>query len=145
MSPDRRSCLLNGSTMRAHLPTHTSRSLLAATFMSLLACGEGAPCVAAPCPQFEAISVSVASATGAANLPGLALTVDGPQAGSGPCDPLGRSCHVLVGAGSYQLTVSATGYVTATRSVTIAGESAGCNTCGRVDRQQITVTLQPQS
>lgn len=115
-----------------------------ATFVLLFGCGGDAECLLYPCPQFEAITVSVTSGTGAPTLPGLTVAIAGAQQGSGPCDPLGRVCHVFGGAGSYQLTVSATGYVPATTSVTITGEGAGCNTCGRVDRQQVAITLQPQ-
>ena len=115
-----------------------------ASLVLMFACGDAAPCLLYPCPQFEAITVSVTAATGASSLPGLAVAIAGTETGGGPCDPSGRVCHVFGGAGSYQLTVSATGYVPATVSVTITGEDAGCNTCGRVDRQQVAITLQPQ-
>lgn len=130
--------------MRMRRTTRTSRPMLVCPLLVLVACAGDAPCVVYPCPQFEAITVSVVSGTGAANLPGLAVAVSGAVQGGGPCDPLGRVCHVLGGAGRYQLSISATGYLPATASLTITGEDAGCNTCGHVDRQQITVTLQPQ-
>ena len=123
----------------------TSRTISACTLLLLIACGGDAPCLLYPCPQFEAITVTVAAASGAASLPGLAVAVSGVIQGGGPCDPVGRTCHVPGGAGSYQLTISATGYAPATAALTITGEDAGCNTCGHVDRQQITVTLQPQA
>lgn len=121
-----------------------SRRLAPAPFVLIFGCGGDAQCVLYPCPQFEAITVSVTAGTGASTLPGLTIAIAGTQQSNGPCDALGRVCHVLGGAGSYQLTISATGYAPATASVTITGEGAGCNTCGRVDRQQIAITLQPQ-
>jgi hypothetical protein len=113
-----------------------------AAFALLTGCGD-AQCVYYPCPEFEAITLSVTNGTGAATLPGLTLTIAGAELGTAPCDSIARVCHVLGGAGNYQLTVSATGYAPATASVTITGEGAGCNTCGRVDRQELAVTLQP--
>ena len=130
--------------MWMHRTIRTSRTIAEVALLLLVACGGEAPCLLYPCPQFEAITVTVAAASGATSLPGLAVAVSGVMQGGGPCDPVGRTCHVPGGAGSYQLTISATGYAPATASVTITGEDAGCNSCGRVDRQHITVTLQPQ-
>jgi hypothetical protein len=121
-----------------------SRRSAPATLVLLFGCGGDAECVLYPCPEFEAVRVSVTASTAASTLPGLSIAIGGSQQSSGPCDPLTRVCHVFGGAGSYQLTVSATGYAPTTASVTVTGEGAGCNTCGRVDRQQLAVTLQTQ-
>jgi hypothetical protein len=60
----------------------------------------------------------------------------------GFCDATGV-CHVFGSPGHYHLTISATGFTPRAVDVTVTGETAACNTCGRVDGQQISVVLQP--
>jgi len=106
----------------------------------LLACKQD--CVYYPCPQFEAVSVTVSAAGSSARPPDLAIAVgDGPPL-TGACDAQGV-CHVLGPPGEYRLTITAAGFNPRQLDVTVAGEAAGCNTCGHVDRQQLTVVLQP--
>ena len=131
--------------MSTHRATSRSRFAMVVGLAWVAGCGGAEACLLYPCPQFEAVTVAVAAGTGAASLPGLSVTVTGTELGTLPCDPLGKVCHVYGGAGSYQLTVSATGYAPATVSADVTGLGAGCNACGRVDRVQVAVTLQPQT
>ena len=66
---------------------------------------------------------------------------DGPSQ-TGMCDAQGV-CHVFGPPGEYRLTITAAGFNPRQLDVTVKGEAAGCNTCGHVDRQQLTVVLQP--
>jgi hypothetical protein len=63
-----------------------------------------------------------------------------PQAGL--CDASG-TCRVFGAPATYHLTITATGFTPKVVDVTVAGTAAGCNTCGHVDRQQLSVVLQP--
>jgi hypothetical protein len=47
------------------------------------------------------------------------------------------------GPGHYHVELTAPGYQKSALDLTITGESAGCNTCGHVDQQRVSVTLQP--
>jgi len=106
----------------------------------LLACKQD--CVYYPCPEFEAVRVTVTAAGSSGPPPELAIAVgDGPSQ-TGMCDAQGV-CHVLGPPGEYRLTITAAGFNPRQLDVTVTGEAAGCNTCGHVDRQQLTVVLQP--
>jgi hypothetical protein len=109
----------------------------------LLACKGDASCIYYPCPLFEAVTVTVSAASGSGRTAGLAVAVgDGPPQ-TGACDPQTWVCHVFGAPGIYRLTLSAPGFSPQQVQVTVPGEQAGCNTCGRVDHQQLAVVLQP--
>ena len=115
------------------------RALLIAP--ALLACESDAACVYYPCPQPTAVVLSVSAANAPNGIDGLSVTNSGnefPCAGGAV-----RICRVFGGTGTYRLLVHAPGYTTADLSVTVPGTDAGCNTCGKVETQQIAVTLQP--
>ena len=110
----------------------------------VLACSDGGPCVPPPCPEFEAITLTVSSSGNPARPAGVVVVVGGSQQ-TVPCDVDGGPCHVRGGPGDYRLTISATGFTSQQRQVTVTGDGPGCGTCGHVDRQQIAVILQPAS
>lgn len=97
------------------------------------------PCVHPPCPSFEAVEITVTSQGGGA-LSGLNVTSMGSPTGF--CDA-GSTCHVFGGPGDYALRVSATGFAAQDVNVTVPGEAGGCNSCGRVDTQRVSVVLSP--
>lgn len=111
--------------------------------LALLACKDNGPCVALPCPISEAVRLVVTTPGSTARPAGLAVAVgDGPLQ-AGLCDMQDAVCHVSGGPGDYRLAIAATGFATQQVRVTVTGEEAGCGTCGRVDRQDIAVVLQP--
>lgn len=128
--------------MNLALPLRSLRWVIPAS----LAVACSSDCVSYPCPLPEAAEISVTASSTTAAIPGVTLAVTGAVLATGPCQPGpdGTSvCHVLGGPGSYQAELSAPGYHTATVKFTVTGTTAGCNTCGHVDRQLLSVVLQP--
>ncbi len=111
---------------------------------SALACSSDGSCVYYPCPLPEAALISVTAASAPAGIPGLAMTVTGAMVGGGPCTQAPVSvCVVMGGPGAYQVELTAPGYVGVELKFTVTGTSAGCNTCGHVDRKDLSVVMQP--
>lgn len=110
--------------------------------LAILACKDDGPCLAYPCPLFEAVTVTVSAANSTSPPSGVAVVVSEVPGQTVPCDAQ-AVCHVYGGPGKYDLTVNAPGFNPQQIQVTVAGEPAGCNSCGRLDRQQIAVTLSP--
>ena len=110
----------------------------------LLTCSHDATCVFYPCPLPLAVVASVSAANAPAGIPGLVLTVSGTFTESAPCSQAPVStCQVYGGTGTYHVQVSAPGYATAQLDLTVTGTDAGCNTCGHVDTQRPSITMQP--
>lgn len=109
---------------------------------ALLACHSD--CVFYPCPQPTAAIITVTAANAPGGIPGLTVAVNGADAQDGLCS-LGptSTCRVLGGRGSYHVDLRAPGYITAELNLTITGADAGCNTCGHVDSQTVSVIMQP--
>ena len=110
--------------------------------MVALLAGCKTDCVYYPCPSpGEAITVTVVGAGTSGLPPGLAIAI-GNDTQAGLCDA-SDVCHIFAYPGAYRLTITATGFVPRVVDVTVTGEAPGCNTCGHVDRQQLSVVLQP--
>jgi hypothetical protein len=106
----------------------------------LLACGDDS-CVLLPCPEVEAVQITVATSQGTNPPPGLTANLSsGPAAGIS-CNV--SVCHVFGGPGDYVIRVSATGFTSQDVKVKVTGEAAGCSTCGRVDTQHVSIVLAP--
>jgi hypothetical protein len=132
------------STDRLHARQRRSWQLL--VLASLAVACSGDTCVLYPCPQSEAAEISVTAPNAPTGIAGLSMAITGAVVGSGPCNQ-GTSgvsvCYIDGGPGTYSVALSAPGYQTATVRFTATGTAAGCNTCGHVDRQLLSVVLQP--
>jgi hypothetical protein len=106
-----------------------------------LACKGDAECIFYPCPLPIAAIISVSASNAPAGIAGLTVMVSGVVTGGGPCTQ--GLCHVFGGRGNYHVELQAPGYVPAALNLTITGEDAGCNTCGHIDTQAVSVTMQP--
>jgi len=125
------------------LPRFVSRCLAAAL---VAACSSD--CVYYPCPLPEAAEIVVTANGAPAGLPSLTLAISGAVATTTPCS-LGADgasfCHVMGGPGVYRASLSAPGYQTTSITFTVTGATAGCNTCGHVDRKLLSVVMQPSA
>ena len=110
--------------------------------MVVLLVGCKTDCVYYPCPIAEAITLSVSGVGASGAPPGLAVAIGTEPPQAGLCDAAGV-CHIFASPGTYRLAITANGFVPRTLNVTVSGEAAGCNTCGHVDHQQVSVVLQP--
>jgi hypothetical protein len=88
--------------------------------------------------------LSVSAANAPAGIVGLTLSINGAAASSGPCvlDSI-STCRVFGGTGTYGVQVSAPGYKSVQLTLIVTGTDAGCNTCGKIDTQNLSVTMQP--
>jgi hypothetical protein len=115
---------------------------LGALVAAATACG--GDCTVPPCPfPGFAIQLTVTANSGVA-IAGLTVKVTGPD-GSLPCqESASTSCVVAGNGGTYQLDISAPGFqsVQETVEVTSVGKY-GCNSCLRVNTQNIALTLAP--
>jgi hypothetical protein len=109
----------------------------------LLACKGDAECITYPCPAPLAAQVTVVAANAAGPVAGAQLTVNGQLQGNTCRGAPVTTCEVFGGTGRYEVEVSAPGYTSARATFTVTGTDAGCGTCGELDRQFVTVTLQP--
>ena len=133
-----------GHPMQTRSPRRPWQSVILASLA--IACSGDANCLLLPCPPPEAAEISVSAPNAPAGISGLTMTISGPARGSGPCSPGSGGvsvCHIPGGPGTYAVDVAAPGYQTVTVRFTATGTSAGCNTCGHVDLQQLSVVIQP--
>jgi hypothetical protein len=136
------------SRVAPHTPNPRGQVALRSALLaaSMLACKSDQPCIIPPCPPPQAGVVFVSAANAPGGIVGVVFTVGGAATSSGACsqDPV-SICRIYGGTGTYAVQISAPGYVTKQLSLTVTGTDAGCNTCGRIDTQQVSVTLQPAS
>lgn len=109
----------------------------------LVACKGDAGCFALPCPAPFAALVTIAAADAPGPVAGAQLTVNGQRQGDVCRGGQATTCDVFGGTGKYDIEASAPGYATARVSFTVTGSDGGCNSCAKLDRQFVTVTLQP--
>lgn len=117
---------------------------LAALALAAVACRDAdAACFTPPCALPVAVEVTALAPGGAT--PPITIAVSGAASSASvvPCQvAAGTTCLVLGGAGTYELDVSAPGYRSEHRTVTVGGTTARCG-CGTVDTQRVTVPLTP--
>lgn len=102
-------------------------------------CGSGT-CEHPPCPLPTALIVFITSASGEPIISGSiqATGMTAPMAchfGS-----QANMCMVLGAAGTYNVSVTASGYVATTESFVVTGHDAACG-CGIVDTRMVTIAL----
>lgn len=104
---------------------------------------EDAQCALYPCPLKLAATLRISAANAPNGVAGI--TVSG-SSGVVPCVTGATSvCSVYGGSGSYSFTVSAPGYAPTNVTAQVPGTDAGCNTCGSLDTQNISVVLTPSA
>jgi hypothetical protein len=112
------------------------------------ACGmDGAErnCIPPPCPIPLAITVDVTSSAGGA-VAGTVLRLTGRATGTAPCETGASTttCRVPGDPGTYDLELSAPGFETARRSVTVSGTTPDCG-CTTIVPVHLDVVLAPTS
>lgn len=104
--------------------------------LTLGACG-GAECLAVPCPQPVAISLTIASTVAGGEVPVATVDVSGAVRTSFSCS---ATCPIAGSAGTYHVTVSAPGFAPAERSVQVRGTNPPCG-CATTVVENVTITL----
>ena len=94
-------------------------------------------CLALPCALPVAVVVSVTSGTPGAAVAGAVVRVTGAATTTLPCEGL---CRVPGTSGTYDLEVTAPGFATVRRSVTVQGTNPPCG-CPSVVTENVAVTL----
>ena len=98
-------------------------------------------CLALPCALPIAITISVTAGTSGASLDGVTVQVTGAAVTSMPC----RSpCRVPGTAGTYNLDVTAPGFVPVRRAVVVQGTNPSCG-CPTVVTESVAIALVPAS
>jgi len=106
--------------------------------LALIACGgEGAACLARPCPEPLAISVSISSAASGVGVAGAAVEVSGAVTTNIPCS---SSCAVFGSAGTYDITISAPGFASVHRTIQVSGTTPRCG-CAMTTPEHIAIAL----
>jgi hypothetical protein len=114
-----------------------------AALLFATACGgaSAVECLTDPCAQPAALRVTVTTSTSSAGVAGTVVKSSGVTSSTVPCDGGGTSpCSVFGGSGTYQLTISAPGYLTVHRTVIVTGTRPACG-CEVVEQQAVSVTL----
>lgn len=116
----------------------TMRVVRPLLLLPLVACGGGgADCVALPCPQPVAISLTIASTVAGGGVPVATVDVSGAVRASFSCS---ATCPIAGSAGTYQITVSAPGFAPVERSVQVRGTNSTCG-CATTVIQDVTIAL----
>ena len=121
---------------------NTRRACDAWMGLALLASLDGCSgdCILPPCPPI-AIDLTVVSSTSGDPIADGSLQVTGAATFSQGCP---ETCDVIGGPGTYQLTVSAPGFVRLERAVSVSpAEPARCDCGGFVNTEHVTVALTP--
>ncbi|HEY4218136.1 MAG TPA: hypothetical protein VGM67_13415 [Gemmatimonadaceae bacterium] len=108
----------------------------------LTACGDGgADCLALPCPLPIALKLTVNSAATGAPITTASVAVTGGQLTIIPCN---GTCFVPGGPGTYNITVTASGFTSVERSIHVTGSTPKCG-CDSADLQDLTIALSASS
>jgi hypothetical protein len=114
------------------------------TALALLAAAcdrDRAACIAVPCAQPLAVEVTVTNSASGAPVPGAVVTVAGRVSAQIPCSSGSATvCAVHGGSGTYELDITAPGFVTAHRQVAVTGSQVGCS-CETVATQHLALAL----
>lgn len=122
-----------------------NRETMRLLMLASLAAACSSDCVYNPCPLPNAAEISVTASNAPAGIPGLTAAITGALMTTLTCSPTASDtlCRIPGGPGVYHAKLSAPGYQTVDVTFTVTGTSAGCNTCGHVDLQRLSVAMQP--
>ena len=115
-------------------------STLALYTLCTLGCGDDT-CVPPPCPLTIAVELTITSAVTGSALDNVNLHLTAPFTADDSCHP--ASCFVVGGAGKYEIDISAPGFQTAHRSVTVTSTPPKHCGCEIDDTQHVSVALTP--
>jgi hypothetical protein len=125
------------------LPSSITELLRVGSLLALSACIK-TDCVTVPCLLPQAVTVTVSNAASGGAVPNAVVQITGALSGTAPCNGTPTTCHINGYAGTYSLAVSAPGFQSATRDVTVVGveRTDECH-CPAVETAQVSVTLTP--
>src|SRR5262249_19928628 len=124
-----------------------ARWLLGLVLSGLLgaACGmdRTGDCIPPPCALPLAVTVDVTASSGRA-VADVLVRVSGATNGTIPCpaDGSASTCRIPGTSGTYELEISAPGYETVRRSLTVSGTTPDCG-CPTIVPQHLDVVLTP--
>jgi hypothetical protein len=98
-------------------------------------------CLALPCALPIAITISVTGGTSGASLDGVTVQVTGAAVTSMPCNTI---CRVPGTAGTYNLDVTAPGFVPVRRTLVVQGTNPSCG-CPTTVTENVAIALVPAS
>ena len=118
------------------------RSLgLAMTAVALSACGADVACLQLPCPFPLALTITLTNAATGGTVQGAVVQIAGPMTGTAPGGGSPTTCMVSGYAGTYSLDISAPGFQTAKRTVTVEGSAPAACGCGTTTTAHVDVAL----
>lgn len=123
-----------------NLLSSMNRALPVAALLSLGACIQG-DCVTVPCAQPLALSIRVSSAANGGPVPNAVAQVTGPVTATVPCAGDPTTCLIAGNSGTYTVIISAPGFQSVTRTVTVKGTAAQPCGCETVEAGHLDVGL----
>ena len=101
-------------------------------------------CVTLPCVAPRAVTVIVSNSVSGGTVPDAVVQITGQASSTASCSGTPTTCNISGPAGTYTVTVTAFGFQSATRMVTVAGVELTdeCH-CPAVETAQISVVLVP--
>jgi hypothetical protein len=111
-------------------------AVLALNGIALMSCARE-DCLALPCPLPLALAINVSGGTAGAPVDGAVVRVSGAAVTTIPCSTV---CRVPGTAGTYNLEVTAPGFETAQRTVTVQGTTPPCG-CPTVVAETVAIVL----
>jgi hypothetical protein len=106
-----------------------------------LACSGDAACLSLPCPQPRALTITVTDAASGAPVTGAVIDVTGRETATAPCS---GTCNIAGPAGTYELEISAPGFVSLHRSIQVSGTDPACG-CSTAITENVAVALSAAS
>lgn len=111
--------------------------------LPLVACGSST-CLTLPCPQPVAISLTISPTVAGGSVPVATVGVSGQVQTSFSCS---ATCPISGPAGTYRITVTASGFAPVERLVQVRGTNSTDSKCGceTAVTEQVTITFSAPS